>query len=276
MPMGYRKSSHCLKLPLESAARGSFWEPVSYRRVMAMALALLMGLLLFFIPAQVTAAGLSLPQRLIVIDPGHGGNDTGFKGPNERAEKTVTLQLAMDLARKLKSRERNDRFQIILTRDRDLDVDLLRRTAVANHHRADLLISLHWTRGTEGSATDLTLFVHAPPNADRWSPTGPTDKIPAEDLTPPVWSMVQTPHLPRSRKAALSIASAVNNRFPGCECRIREAPMAVLQGADMPALLIEIAQLNSPPDGTDLAPEQTVDIILEAIAEGISTFFTSH
>ena len=73
-------------------------------------------------------------RRVIVLDPGHGGNDIGVRGPDGSFEKAFTLNLARLIAKELKPA-----YQVILTRNGDYQVDLTKRASVANHKKADLL-----------------------------------------------------------------------------------------------------------------------------------------
>ena len=79
-------------------------------------------------------------MRTVVIDPGHGGDDAGAKGPNGTLEKDVTLQLARRLKAAIESRVG---LRVLLTRDADENVPVDRRTALANNNKADVLFSLH-------------------------------------------------------------------------------------------------------------------------------------
>lgn len=86
-------------------------------------------------------AGPAKPDRFrIVIDPGHGGIDTGAKGPSGTLEKTITLAFALELKKKLED-ERD--YDVFLTRDRDLFLRLDERVRIARQQDADLLISIH-------------------------------------------------------------------------------------------------------------------------------------
>ena len=89
------------------------------------------------------AGAVSLPddlprQKVVVIDPGHGGDDLGAVGPSGLAEKAVTLSVAQKMREIL-----SETCEVHLTRNGDFPVDLEDRTAVANHHRADVFVSLH-------------------------------------------------------------------------------------------------------------------------------------
>ena len=110
---------------------------IHYRRVIWILLA---G---FILTAGTTASSAKKPlfedfKQVVAIDPGHGGDEAGAKGPNGTIEKAVTLSMAQILAAELQRG-----YRVVLTRTDDNQVDLEMRTALANHHKADLLISIH-------------------------------------------------------------------------------------------------------------------------------------
>ena len=105
----------------------------------------------------------SLKDKVIVVDPGHGGSDTGAIGPSNVAEKNVTLAIARDL-RKLLS---DDGAKVIMTRASDQDVadkgtsdidELQARVNIANQANADLFISIHADAYTPNSSGTATYF----------------------------------------------------------------------------------------------------------------------
>lgn len=112
-----------------------------------------------FITGLADHAGAKKPlfeayRQIIAIDPGHGGNDVGATGPGGNTEKAVSLRFARILASELERR-----YKVVLTRTADSPVDLETRTALANHHRAHLLISIH-TGGSMISGTAGILIYH--------------------------------------------------------------------------------------------------------------------
>ena len=94
---------------------------------------------------------------LVVIDPGHGGNDAGARSPNHTLEKTITLNLARILAQQLKVR-----YRVILTRNEDYGLDLAARTAVANHANAEIFISLHTGSSFIHNINEAAVYFYLP------------------------------------------------------------------------------------------------------------------
>ena len=205
---------------------------------------------------------------VVVIDPGHGGTDTGAKGPNNTLEKTVTLNLAHILAQQLK-----DRYRVVLTRNGDYGLDHSSRTAVANHAKAEIFISLHtgssFIHNINGSAvyfyqpfqeSALTTETHAPK--------------PLQDSNPAVsWGMIQAKYRKTSEKLAGQIHSRLSTLWQPQDVKVQGTPLLVLEGADMPAVAIEIGNLPNPTAEKALGDPRFLSRIAEAIIGGIDVFF---
>jgi N-acetylmuramoyl-L-alanine amidase len=200
----------------------------------------------------------------IALDPGHGGKDVGARGPTGLLEKDVCLTLARNLVLRLESR-----YSVILTRSDDYQAELYQRTAIANQAAADLLVSLHTGGGYVHANRGIDIYYYA--DAGRSSPMDDTDRlIPADD--PQQWSRTQQRH----QSASLALATALKKKIdqvpdaPGCS--IRGAPLAVLEGADMPAVLIEIGQITHPATEASLAALKDGGWLAGAIIDGIQDF----
>ena len=207
-------------------------------------------------------------KRVIAIDPGHGGDESGANGPDGTTEKAVTLGLAQILATELK-RE----YKVVLTRTDDYPVDIDERTALANHHKADLFISIH-TGGSFVHSTSGILIYHYqdfsedPQNRGENTPSRKQDKN-----TPILWDRVQSRYLEKSRV----LAHLINTRLSGLsvvkESRVQGAPLLLLQGANMPSILIEIGYLTNPAEGKRLSDQQFLTELAKEISRGIDEYF---
>jgi N-acetylmuramoyl-L-alanine amidase len=200
----------------------------------------------------------------IALDPGHGGKDSGARGPTGLLEKDVCLALARNLALRLESR-----YRVILTRSDDYQVELPQRAAIANQARADLLLSLHTGAGYVNANQGFAIYYYA--DTARSAPMGNVDRLVSAD-DPQQWHRTQQRHQPLS----LALATALKKRLdripdsPGCS--IRGAPLAVLEGADMPAVLIEIGHITDPATEARLADLQDGGWLADPIIEGIRDF----
>ena len=231
-------------------------------------LALIMILLFFGYAAQAIARQplFEAFKRIIVIDPGHGGQDGGVRGPDGTLEKTVTLELARLIATKLEPE-----FKVVLTRTDDYQVDLDSRTAQANHLKADIFIGIHTGGSFAHSATGTSIYYYR-----TFSRRGAAKELkpPSTSQTrnkPILWKNVQSSHISKSRALADSIDDRLRG-IPALQSRIEGAPLAVLQGAAMPAILIEVGYLTNPADEKNLHDQGFLMDLAEQISLGIEDF----
>jgi len=215
--------------------------------------------------------------RTIVIDPGHGGSETGAIGPGGVVEKEITLSLANKVASIIRSRMP---VRVIMTRTSDQQIDLTQRTALANEYGADLFVSIHLNaslrKGASGTETyflsleasdDLARQAADRENADA---TGAVD--PSSDLKLILWDLAQQQYLKDSSAFAeavqdeLSRATATENRG------VKQAPFRVLIGATMPAALVEVGFISNPDEEARLRSDDYQLLLAEAIFRGIERF----
>ena len=232
----------------------------------------------------------------IVLDPGHGGVETGVSSPSGLTEKDLVLAIA----RELRSHLANSLgARVVLTRTDDTDVALEKRTAVANQRRADLFLSLHVSPDSAWASGDgFQTYVLDPPPAlfdpavsDDPDPLDfeedafdelavvPGDRAPGDEgeirvAVPALerWERVQDGQLERSGLLARLIQSHVSDALKQPNRRVRRAPLRVLTGATMPAVLIELGSLGSDEEGTPLLDESYRLELIEAIGRAIRLY----
>jgi N-acetylmuramoyl-L-alanine amidase len=228
-------------------------------------------------PAPATEAPLTF-----VIDPGHGGTETGAIGAGGLQEKQATLEIARKLAATL---PRYLACRVVLTREADGLVSLDDRTSVANHEKADFFLSIHTNSsraaGARGSETyylsldasdKLAQEVASRENEAAASPT-PAGSPPNRDLDFILWDLAQTAHLKESSELAEVIQNELNG-VSGTENRgIKQAPFRVLVGATMPAVLIETAFISNADEEKKLASPEFQQSVADAIAKAVARFF---
>ncbi|HMF08030.1 MAG TPA: N-acetylmuramoyl-L-alanine amidase, partial [Thermoanaerobaculia bacterium] len=221
------------------------------------------------------------PGLTIVVDPGHGGAETGAIGPAGLAEKDITLQIARRLASAL---PRALTCRVVLTRDADTAIGLDDRTSIANHEKADLFLSLHANSsrvsGAHGSETYyLSLEASdrlAQEVASQENQPGPSSTPSAEarrDLDFILWDLAQSAHLKESSELAEAIQKELNT-LSGTENRgIKQAPFRVLVGATMPAVLVEAAFISNPDEEKKLGSPAFQQSVADAVTKAVSVFF---
>jgi N-acetylmuramoyl-L-alanine amidase len=201
---------------------------------------------------------------MVAVDPGHGGSETGARGPTGLLEKNVCLELARKLAVRLESR-----YHVTLVRSDDYQVELQQRSAIANQAQADLLVSLHTGAGFVHSMQGISIYYHVPRNSplsDRQTSGG--------KASPWQWDQTQLRHQPDSLSLATTLKQYLEQIPDAPACRIKGAPLPLLQGADMPAVLIEIGYLTHPATEAKLAAPREQELLCEQIFKGIQDFIS--
>ncbi len=217
--------------------------------------------------------------RTIVIDPGHGGDDVGVRGPGGTKEKDLTLQVARRLRSAIETRMG---LRVLLTRDSDDNVPLDKRSAFANNNKADLFVSLHANgalvpavRGAQIYTLSLDEYRSRAQAISRGAPVpvvgGGSRSI---DVVP--WELAQLSFADRSATVgAILVRQFASRSLPLNAQPAVQAPLRLLVGANMPAALIEMGFLTNPEDEKALSgamPGAIVEAILATIGELRSGF----
>lgn len=218
------------------------------------------------------AEGRRVLVRKVVLDPGHGGADTGRKAADGMMEKDVALAVALEMERILK--RRND-LEVVLTRRDDRDLGLVDRTEMANREGADVFISIHCNGWYDASANGIETYFLAPAKSEWDAEVAREENASveaAEDLDFILWDLVQSLYIQESATLAESIQSALvaetglNNRG------VKQAGFRVLVGAYMPAVLVEIGFLSNPDDANKLAAGSFHRRVARALADAVLDF----
>jgi N-acetylmuramoyl-L-alanine amidase len=229
-------------------------------------------------PARAPRPAEEPAVRTVVIDPGHGGENPGARGTGGAVEKDVALSIARKLRAELVS---GRGLQVFLTRDKDADVALDERTAIANNYKADLFVSIHANasraRGARGSEVYF-LSYQASDDESRMVAQleGAAEPVagapPGSDLALILWDMAQAEHLEESS----ALASRIQEELAvvtGSEGRgVKQAPFRVLVGAAMPAVLVEVAFISNPEEEKLLASDAYQARIARSLAQGIERY----
>lgn len=214
---------------------------------------------------------------VIVIDPGHGGGDTGAIGPEGTREKDLTLALSERLAAALRDRLP---VRVVLTRSEDAELPLATRAAIGNELEADLFLSLHLNssygrsaRGTETyflsleASDERAAEAAAAANAANGEAADPT-----LDLELILWDMAQSRHLAASQQLANLIQEELNQALDLRDRGVKQAPFTVLMGAAMPAVLVELGFLSNPEEEERLGDSAYQTALTDALVRSISRF----
>lgn len=219
----------------------------------------------------VAPAGAERTGWLVVIDPGHGGDDQGAQGAAGVLEKAVTLAVARLVGERLRAVGVDAR----LTREGDETVPLRDRTALANRLRADAFISIHANaspaRGARGAET---YYMSADASDPQAAAAAERENAAGEDTTLGLilWDLAHVANLNASARLAGEIQERLNVVHGIASRGVKQAPFVVLTGATMPAALVEIGFLSHPEEGQLVSQPDTQARIADALAAAVVAF----
>jgi N-acetylmuramoyl-L-alanine amidase len=222
------------------------------------------------------ALGLKIGR--VVIDPGHGGHDTGTIGPTGLMEKELALDVARRLAELIENRTD---LEVILTRTTDEFVALEDRTALANEKEADLFISIHANSSRAVSARGIETYYLSlrgdPAALEVAARENAASAKSIHDLQDLVTKIALTEKIAESREFAArvqrSLYGSIAKDGGGVRNRgVRKAPFVVLIGARMPSILAEISFLSNPRDEKLLKTAGWRQKIAEALYSGVASY----
>jgi N-acetylmuramoyl-L-alanine amidase len=234
--------------------------------------------------APLTSSLLSLAQQLnlgvrrIVLDPGHGGKDPGASAFGLH-EKDIVLLVAKKLAIRLK---KELGCEVILTRDKDVFISLEERTAIANANNADLFISLHLNAHPSAKVHGLETYylnLTTDPDAIRVAALeNATSSHQLSDLQNILSDIMKTSKIDESSRLARNVQDALfsgltNRKVPQVKSLgVKQAPFYVLIGAEMPAILIEMAFISNKTDAGQLKKDDYQDALAAEIVQGVQRY----
>lgn len=225
------------------------------------------------------------PPPLIVIDPGHGGQDPGAIAVGGGYEKDITLAMAREVARQLKA---SGRYRVALTRDRDVFIPLRERVAIARTKGADLFISLHADSITSKQIRGLSIYTLSERASDREAEMlaqreNQSDAIGGLDLTgqtPDVASiligMSQRDTMNRSRRFAATLLKNLDPSIAVLPGPLRSAGFAVLTAADVPAVLVEMGYLSHSQDARLLTSDMHRKRMAASLLRAMDGYFSAN
>jgi len=217
---------------------------------------------------------------LIVVDAGHGGKDLGAKGRRGLREKDVNLAIALRLKDILKSRYK---YQVILTRNKDVFIPLPGRGKIANDSNADVFISIHANAAPRRGAHGIeTYFLGSGHNEEAKATAarenGKLVKSVKDDQTQEILaSMISTTKINKSSRLANSIQNhlyqSMSKKYSGIKnLGVKEGPFFVLHDTNMASILVEVGFVTNLKEESRLKKSSYLDMLASSIARGISKF----
>ncbi|GAA8239388.1 N-acetylmuramoyl-L-alanine amidase [Helicobacter pylori] len=224
-------------------------------------------------------------HKKIVLDAGHGGKDCGAMSANLVCEKDIVLEVVKFLHRELKKRG----YSVLLTRDKDIYIDLVGRTELANKKSADLFISVHANsipkRSTSNAHGIETYFLSTARSerARKVAEQENKDDVNLMDYFSKslFLNSLNTQRLIVSNKLAIDVQygmlQSVRKNYPDVvDGGVREGPFWVLAGALMPSILIEIGYNSHAIESKRIQSKPYQKILAKGIADGIDSFFSKN
>jgi N-acetylmuramoyl-L-alanine amidase len=212
------------------------------------------------------------PIRTVAIDPGHGGEDDGVKGPAGTKEKDITLSIARRVKAILEARLG---VRVLLTREDDRNVPIDDRTAMANNNKADLFISLHANGSLRRNAAGLAIFSAAfDKEASESAGTHRAERLPAfggglRDVEMVPWDLAQTRHVGQSTAFADTLRQQLQGKVPFAPHPTDRAPLRILESANMPAVLVEVGYLSNPDQEKAIASDGFQGALVQALYDAV-------
>ncbi|GAA7217131.1 N-acetylmuramoyl-L-alanine amidase [Helicobacter pylori] len=224
-------------------------------------------------------------HKKIVLDAGHGGKDCGAMSTNLVCEKDIVLEVVKFLHKELKKRG----YIVLLTRDKDIYIDLVGRTELANKKSADLFISVHANsipkRSTSNARGIETYFLSTARSerARKVAEQENKDDVNLMDYFSKslLLNSLNTQRLIVSNKLAIDVQygmlQSIRKNYPDVvDGGVREGPFWVLAGALMPSILIEIGYNSHAIESKRIQSKPYQKILAKGIADGIDSFFSKN
>ncbi|GAA8039987.1 N-acetylmuramoyl-L-alanine amidase [Helicobacter pylori] len=224
-------------------------------------------------------------HKKIVLDAGHGGKDCGAMSANLVCEKDIVLEVVKFLHKELKKRG----YSVLLTRDKDIYIDLVARTELANRKSADLFISVHANsipKHSTSNAHGIETYFLSTARSER------ARKVAEQENKDDVNLMdyfskslflnsLNTQRLIVSNKLAIDVQygmlQSIRKNYPDVvDGGVREGPFWVLAGALMPSILIEIGYNSHAIESKRIQSKPYQKILAKGIADGIDSFFSKN
>lgn len=228
-----------------------------------------------------TEKEISKDAKIIVLDAGHGGMDSGAIGPTGVKEKDINLEIVFYL-RDLFKKDKN--YKTILTRFDDTFIPLAQRTNIANENDADLFISVHCNANFNRAVAGFEIYFlseNASDSAAKATAILENSSLDLEDKTNEqksvlekmLWSMVINEHMNESSELCSFIVSETKGRLKIPNKGIKQANFFVLRGTQMPAVLVECAYLSNYTEEAKLQTSKFQKSIADSIYEGVKKYY---
>lgn len=224
-------------------------------------------------------------SKIVVIDAGHGGKDSGAIGPGKKYEKHSVLKVAKYLYANLKK----EGYKVYITRTSDRFIKVRNRTILANKKKADIFISIHANAAPKAKAAKIhgiETFFLSPARSERAKRVAAKEN--KSDMRKMDYStkssfltILNRPKITASQKLAIDVQKNMLYKLRKSykdvhDSGVREGPFWVLVGAQMPSILIEIGYISHPMESKRLYSTKYQKYLAEGIAKGVNSYFAKN
>jgi len=219
--------------------------------------------------------------RRIVVDPGHGGHDSGAVGPSGVMEKDVVLSIGLRLRALLK--EELD-LDVVMTRSTDVFIPLEERTAIANKVNADLFVSVHANAAPNRAAAGIETYYLNLAKTDKVAQLAAKENGTSLEkvsvLQAILFDLMANYKLNDSAHLAEDVQITLHKKLRSHYSDVRnlgvkQGPFYVLVGATMPSILVETAFLSNAQEELRLKDSAYQQMVAEGIMEGVRSYIAS-
>lgn len=236
-------------------------------------------------PAPVVPTNPEIQQdrrRIVVIDPGHGGVDPGTHGKSGVLEKDVVLKFGKELAQRLRD---TGRYEVHMTRDKDVFIPLRERVAISRRHKADLFISVHADSISKSSVSGMSVYTLSETASDKEAAAlarkeNLSDAVAGIDFrgeSPEVAGILidlaQRETKNYSSRFAKSVVDHARGTTPVLDRTHRFAGFAVLKAPDVPSVLIELGFLTNRSDERNLTSPAWRTKVSSTFVKAVDRYF---
>lgn len=221
-------------------------------------------------------------RRIVVIDPGHGGVDPGTHGKSGTLEKDVVLTFGRELAKRLRE---TGRYDVYMTRDRDVFIPLRERVAIARRRKADLFISIHCNSNPKSSVKGLSIYTLSEKSSDKEAAAlahkeNQSDVIAGIDfqgespeVTGILIDLAQRETKNYSSRFARSVVDYTRRSTSLLDPAHRFAGFVVLKAPDIPSVLVELGFLTNRAEEKELTSRKWRDRVAVSMVGAVNRYF---
>lgn len=234
------------------------------------------------VPPLQPAAPPTKSYTTIVIDPGHGGKDSGALGQRQTEEKDITLKVGLMLKELLSTQPG---VRVLMTRDRDVFIELGERAKFANSHDADLFVSVHVNSHPSRSVKGIEIYHFGEAKDQRALEVAARENGTPLNSTGVGWEYLVADLLTAKKiEASLELAwtakeamiTHMNGQYAVNDHGVKTAPFYVLRFTSMPSILAEIAYISNPDEEDLLRKPAFVRDVAQSLFNGISVFLANN